>query len=76
VRASVEDQRVLARINLPADERYETSVRMKSMVLVRLWRWAERVGATDLEVARVSDSLGLSNDEVKLAAEDYSHSVV
>lgn len=69
--ATLADRQVLARINLPAEERYETSVGMRAMLLIRVWRWAERVGATDVEVARVVDSLGLADDAVILRARDY-----
>jgi hypothetical protein len=57
--ATESDRRLLDWINLPADQRYETSRRMKDLVLSRLHRWAERVGATEDEVTRVVESLNL-----------------
>jgi hypothetical protein len=69
--ATREDKRVLARINLPAEERYETPVSMRAMLLLRVWRWADRVGATDSEVDQVADSLGLTTPDVEQRARDY-----
>jgi hypothetical protein len=74
--ATLEDKRVLARINLPAEERFETPVGMRAMLLVRVWRWADRVGASECEVARVVDSLGLTSVEVIERATEYSHRFV
>ena len=74
--ATREDKKVLARINLPAEERYETPLGMRAMLLVRVWRWAERVDATEEEVARVVDSLGLKNREVRERATEYSRRFV
>lgn len=57
--ATAQDKKLLAWINLPADQRYETSIRAKELVFTRVIRWAERVGATEEEVARVVESLNL-----------------
>jgi hypothetical protein len=71
--ATVADRRVLERINAPAEKQYETPLKMRGFLLFRLWNWQDRVGATDEEVGRVIDQLGLGGDDVHCAALEFQH---
>lgn len=69
--ATEQDRKLLSRINGPAEERYDTPIRMRGFLLYRVWRWADRVGASEVETDRVVDSLGLRSSEVEQIAMEY-----